>query len=583
MNKQQQHARIAAAKAQGQRVFVSGIQGQQTLEVGVAYHYRGHYIYGTAGNPIEPVPFSTKKGINIIGTVQHLAPRYDPNAPDLVPEPSIAALNKSRHHAWNAQKEREQQDKEEVKQALEAEQAAKDEDVTSAAQMPINARWGSQALSELSHEAPPLSYSTTLVPSQVLSRGSSRAVSRMGSRGNSHTSLPSLTVLDARSNPSDSAPYSSILFQQTSSESNVTSFVPLGDSPGLLSVPERASRVASLGLRRSSSDEAHFTFPSRTTSALPAQLHRLSSRPGSSSSLAELAAHNAHASHGGTSFTTLPGLHHSSSLAGSYGSSPSLTTLGHDYAAAHNYSNQAAQSTFGTAPSMPSVSAYAPQTFLDEHSYTPHDRALFLAASAPGSRLATATNTPYTSRPVSPTLTRSLHPVASTSRLNQLVVDNTVQRSSSPLSDLPEGTSNVKARKRGFDLCSETNSSPESATSSAYNSRNQTPTIVTSPPYSRNKPIGTGRPRRASMALNQAYNAANPVSSPKEEAVSTRMPKCALHGEGCDGVAVSETWRTQHAKETMGFKDLYPVVEGAGGRVMVDWQKLVREEKERMT
>jgi hypothetical protein len=87
------------------------------------------------------------------------------------------------------------------------------------------------------------------------------------------------------------------------------------------------------------------------------------------------------------------------------------------------------------------------------------------------------------------------------------------------------------------------------------------------------------------MALNQAYNAANPVSlsaSPvlQEEEISVRMPKCALHGEGCDGVAVSETWKTQHAKETMGFKDLYPVVQGAGDRVMIDWQKLMREEKE---
>jgi hypothetical protein len=426
MSKQQQHARIAAAKAQGQRVFVSGIQGQQTLELGVAYHYRGHYIYATAGNPIEPVPFSTKKGINIIGTVQHLAPRYDSNAPDLVPEPSIAALNKSCHHARKAQKEREKQDKEEVKQALEAENAAEDEDVTAAVQMPTITRPGSRALSELPHEAPPLSYSTSLVPSQVLSR--------VSSRGNSHTSLPSLTILDARANPQDSDPYHAIIFQHTSSQGDHNSYASAEDSHGLLSIPDRAPHAATRTLHRSSSDEAYFSFPSRPSSALAPNLHRLSSRPGSSSGVADLAAHNAHVSHDGTSSATLPGLRHSSSPGGSYGSSPFLTTLRHDYAAAHTYGNQAAQPTFGTAPSMPSVSANAPQSFWDEHSYTPHDRALFLAASAPNSRLTSAINTPPASRPVSPTLTHSLHPIASTSCLSQLATDDTVQRSSSPLS-----------------------------------------------------------------------------------------------------------------------------------------------------
>lgn len=81
------------------------------------------------------------------------------------------------------------------------------------------------------------------------------------------------------------------------------------------------------------------------------------------------------------------------------------------------------------------------------------------------------------------------------------------------------------------------------------------------------------------MALNQAYNAANPVSLSPKEVGSARVPKCALHGEGCDGVEVTETWRTQRAKETVGFKELFPVVEGSGDRVMVDWARLVREEQ----
>jgi hypothetical protein len=102
-----------------------------------------------------------------------------------------------------------------------------------------------------------------------------------------------------------------------------------------------------------------------------------------------------------------------------------------------------------------------------------------------------------------------------------------------------------------------------------------TPSIVTSPPYSCNKPIGTGRPRRASMALNQAYNASKAVPSP---IVSARTLKCSIHGQGCDGVSVAETWKTQHAMQTNGFRELYPVIHGVGGRFMVDWMKLVKEE-----
>ena len=43
---------LPAARAKNMRVYVSGIIGQQSLETGVAYHYRGHYIYAfPAGNP----------------------------------------------------------------------------------------------------------------------------------------------------------------------------------------------------------------------------------------------------------------------------------------------------------------------------------------------------------------------------------------------------------------------------------------------------------------------------------------------------------------------------------------------------
>jgi hypothetical protein len=554
MQKQQQNARIAAAKAK-QHIYISGIEGRQLLELGVAYHYRGHYIYAIpALNPIEPVPFSTKGGINIVGTVPHLTPPYDPHAPDLVPEPSVAALNKSCRNVWGAQEEQKEKDKEEVKQALEAEQAVEDEDDAAVVEMPVTVRSGSRAVCEV----PQISYSTTLVPAQVLSRGSSRAGSRLASREDSHVSLPSLRVLDASRNTGDAAPSRSIRYLQASSTSDLASMVAADVASGLLSVPGKVSRAATPTLDCSSSNEAWAygleSSPSRPTSAFAAKLHRLSSQPGSSASLADLAARDTHINHGGVSLATIPGLRHSSFNLDSYGSSPSLTALGREHP----------QPSTAMAPGIPTISAYAPPTLWDEAIYTPHDCARFLSDSAPGSRLASVSNTPQPSRPVSPTRSSSLRAASSTSQLCRLLAQDRMQHTLSPV----EGTT--------FDadmLCSDTNiwTEPTSPFVSAIDATS----VVASPSCSRNKPIGTGRPRRASMALNQAYNAAKVDST----TTAVRAPKCSLHGEECDGVSVAETWRTQHARETNGFVEMYPVISGAGERVMVDWVKLFREEQ----
>ena len=47
-------------RADNQRCFISGIQGTHPIRVGIAYFYRGHYIYSIAGLPIEPQAFATK-------------------------------------------------------------------------------------------------------------------------------------------------------------------------------------------------------------------------------------------------------------------------------------------------------------------------------------------------------------------------------------------------------------------------------------------------------------------------------------------------------------------------------------------
>lgn len=80
-------------------VSISGIQGRHPISVGVAYWYRGHFLYGPHGNPVEPIPFATKE-IHIIGTTIDTAPPYNPHSMDLEDEREIAALHRGMIREW---------------------------------------------------------------------------------------------------------------------------------------------------------------------------------------------------------------------------------------------------------------------------------------------------------------------------------------------------------------------------------------------------------------------------------------------------------------------------------------------------
>jgi len=95
--------------------------------------------------------------------------------------------------------------------------------------------------------------------------------------------------------------------------------------------------------------------------------------------------------------------------------------------------------------------------------------------------------------------------------------------------------------------------------------------------YGPSATTGSDQQRRASMVLNQAYN----EGRMGEDGVGVRAPKCAIHGEQCDGVTVTETWKTERAQQTGGFRDVYPMIEGDGARILVDWARLLRQEQER--
>lgn len=114
----------ARLKAQTQCVYISGLKGHHSLETGVAYHYRGHFIYAcSAGNPIVPVAYSTSKSIVIAGVVWDHAPVYDPQAIGLVEEGSISVLRKAYAQEQESQQRRAAERKKEIQEILEKERA----------------------------------------------------------------------------------------------------------------------------------------------------------------------------------------------------------------------------------------------------------------------------------------------------------------------------------------------------------------------------------------------------------------------------------------------------------------------------
>lgn len=101
-----------AQKAKGMEVNISGFHGVHPIETGIAYWYRGHYIYSKAGVPVEPIPFATKKGSHIVGTTVDTAPPFRlGSAPGVRFEAEVAALHRSKVHTWEDQeRERKKED-----------------------------------------------------------------------------------------------------------------------------------------------------------------------------------------------------------------------------------------------------------------------------------------------------------------------------------------------------------------------------------------------------------------------------------------------------------------------------------------
>ncbi|KAL1799735.1 hypothetical protein ACET3X_000077 [Alternaria dauci] len=632
--------RAARLKATGQRVYISGLKGHHTLETGVAYHYRGHFIYAfPASNPIEPVPFSTKKGINIVGVVQDQALIYDHKDPDLILEQDIAALQRSCVHEWEFQQAQEESKKQETQKALEAEEAAGHKDTetepaaSSTKDSDADATPKASAQEPLPSQAPSRvpSFTALLVPSQVSSNIACRPSAhhepvRNKQGSSSSTNIPRIGAVEAP--PAQNFPS--------------TAYTP-HDRGRYLAYSAPGSRHASVD-----------NTPSVSRSVSPANLHGLSVPGG----------------HGGQGHASIRPIASTSRLnqllaeEGFRRSMSPVTDVSEDYARRGGHREarngdhvanlavskrwmesddiSAFVETVSRMPSpcrLSSRSRSRPLLGMDSlgprgDSNSPDkdtDEGLYLHGLGHPDVIRDNASRTQT-RQVSPFRAPGHRSAENAAYLRELAMrhydilpvepETSSSRSQTPVGHPPTGLfgSPVVATSLHRDAAPAftfpaPRCTPDTSSFPAFDDDDVSPTsymghvdktpLVTGRSRAGSKSVHTGRPRAASKALNEAYNAANPSSTPRpvfpfsvipssEDAGTetdntatdaqntTFTARCPLHSESCNGQDVVHEHMTQRARNGAGFKDLFPTIECEDGRVMVDWKKLMNEEMERL-
>jgi len=550
--------------------------------MGVAYHYRGHFIYSyPAGNPIEPIPYSTKKGINIVGVTQDRAPPYDPHAIPLVDEYTIAALEKACVHEVEFQKQQEALKKEDTDKVMEEEAKSKEEvntgaqtvavttnanvgDVTAASRATVQQYVSSGDASHV------LLKTTLLVPPQVASRTVSPQTSL------SVSTIPRIGTVEA---PSSTAHAPSSLLS--------ASYTP-HDRGHYLAYSAQGSRHASIDntpfISRAVSPSHGLSVPSNSGLLRPAastsRLKQLLAEEGVCRSLSPL------------------------SFSGVFEDEEHIMAK---LSASQDWMDPDDMSAFvGTASLHPSRQSSRRSSGNHSPSAAPDDETedLYLPGLGHPDIISAASSRVQTPRACSPFRSSSRDSRGSPTSLSGLT-----QRPLQSMKPLPKSQTPVLQELESVQPISQIKQSPLStivareprdldrasvSATSPFAFPSFQDTSPRSPSY---MPTHTGRPRAASKILNEAYNAANPSSSPQAPVLpsmtsaekpdvdtsSTNFtPRCPIHSDSCDGKSVSEPYVTQRAREGCGFKDLVPTIDCVDGRVMVDWRRLRDEEMEKM-
>ncbi|KAG9192927.1 hypothetical protein G6011_11661 [Alternaria panax] len=639
--------RTARLKATKQHVYISGLKGHHTLETGVAYHYRGHFIYAfPAGNPIEPVPFSTKKGITISGVVQDQAPLWDHQDSDLVLENTIAALQRSCVHEWEFQQEQEEAKKQETKKALEMEAGDENDTVTGSAKeidAVVNPKASAQEPlpSQVPSRVP--SFTTLLVPSQLSSHIGSRIGSPRSPRsrpvpydGNSSSldNIPRLGTVEAPPIPStvftphdrghylaysapgsrhasvDNTPFVSRPVSPThfhglsargSHDSGHDSLRPIASTSRLNQL------LAEEGFRRSLSpladvSEDHLRDSGQWGERDEDMVAKLSVSqgwmdPDDISVFVDTVSRRPSPSRLSSRSRSRPLSRMSSRSPRGDSGSPEKDGEGGVYLHGLGHPDVIRDDEASRAQTMESSPSRAP-------GYQSAESAAYLRGLAMR-RYDIGNVEPETSSSRSQTPIRQ----APTGLFGSPVVATSLHRDATPAFTFPVSqgipdTSSFPAFDDSVPPVSYTGHIDKKPLV-AGRPRAGSKSVHTGRPRAGSKSVHTGRPRAASKALNEAYNAANPSSTPRPvfpfsfvppvertgtgtnntttETNSTAfIARCPIHSESCNGQDVVHEHIAQRARDSAGFKDLFPTIECEDGRVMVDWKKIMAEEMERL-
>ncbi|RYN42144.1 hypothetical protein AA0112_g2014 [Alternaria arborescens] len=635
--------RAARIKATGQRVYISGLKGHHTLETGVAYHYRGHFIYAfPASNPIEPVPFSTKKGINIVGVVKDQAPIYNHTDPDLILEQDIAALQKSCVHEWEFQQAQEELKKQETKKVLEAEETGEHKKTKTETVASSTKDFDAATTPKASAQEPLPSGAPLRVPS--------------------FTTLPVPSQLSSKRACRPQTHYQPVTSQQSSSSPINIPRIGTVEAPPAQTFPSTAYTPHDRGryLAYSAPGSRHASVdntPSVSRPVSPTHLHGLSVRSG-------------HDGHGHVSLRPIASTSRLNQLLAEEGFRRSMSPLAdvtedHLRGSGHREGRDgdlvvnlgvsqgwmdpddisAFVETVSRRPSPSRVSlrtrsrslsrvnsrcprgdSNSPEKDVDEGLYL-HGLGHPDVIRNDASRAQTMESSPFRAPGYGST--------ESTAYLRELAMrhydivnaepETSSSQSQTPIGHPPTGLfgSPVVATSLHRDAMPaftfpvprhtpDTSSFPafdDDVPPASYIDHADKKPLVTGRPRAGSKSVHTGRPRAASKALNEAYNAANPSSTPRlvfpfsfipptghtgtendnttsaattDAQKITFVARCPLHSESCNGQDVVHEHMTQRARNGAGFKDLFPTIECEGGRVMVDWKKLMNEEVERL-
>ncbi|KAF1836990.1 hypothetical protein BDW02DRAFT_545057 [Decorospora gaudefroyi] len=548
----------------GQRVYVSGLAGSHELETGVAYYYRGHYLYACpAGTPIEPVPYSTKNRLNVVGVVVSRAPFYDPNAPGLVPENSLRALDCAIFQEAEWQKEQEEARKREIKESLE-EEAAK---VSSEREVEIPASVQENVQKPLSSRPPSHvpSSTTLLVPPQVPARMHSNPSLRLPSAPADSASvsvdnIPRIGTVHPPSLPDDD------------DQSDLGRSYTPHDRGHYLAYSAPGSRKASIDytplISHPSVSPTHGDVTVRSHDAL---LRPIASTSRLNQLLVQEGVRRAPHQAGEGPPRSYPQF---SGWDEDRVASPSVQAAWLDQENIDAFVEKATQELIRlSVHPLSETQNPEPELTLPDNNkkkdkkksegiYLPGlGHPDVISATSHGSQNSTSTKR---------------HGIISAGHPNY----DTDSDDGHPQPPRPysPGTPNYdSAESRAYLACLARQHAQKKPHASTQTDAAHTSSSNSGPPQKNT----TGRPRAASRALNEAYNAANPTagspSNPSPPIGTPRSPKCSIHDERCDGTTVTELHRTQQAMLGAGFVEIYPMVKGLDGRTMVDWHVLCQE------